>query len=140
MKRSVTGKPILANIWVVGLCGVLWANIAGAQAMVKGFTLKETIHHALKVNLDLEISQEEIVARDLVKKAWRADYLPLLDTTYQYKHLYEEQKQTIELNGSPTTVGLAPQGQYSLMISVTQPIFTGFATSNQYKLAELGLI
>ncbi len=93
--------------------------------------LQQIIQIVLDANLDIKTSGKEAEAAAFAKKSSRANFYPTLNTTYQYRHNEEE----IESYGTVIT----PWNQYSFSFSATQPLFSGFAITNQYKMAELSL-
>ncbi|MEA1948892.1 MAG: TolC family protein [Thermodesulfobacteriota bacterium] len=104
---------------------------SAAQEHVEVLTLEQTIEEAMKANLSLKISREEIKAADADKKAQRTHFFPTFSATYQYNRLDEG------LNIGDFATGA--KDEYSFVSSVTQPIFTGFSILRQYDIAKLGL-
>jgi len=104
---------------------------SGAQEHVEVFTLEQTIEKAMKANLSLKISRQEIKAAEAEKKAQRTRFFPTFSVTYQYNRLDEG----ASIGGFATTA----KDEYSFISSVTQPIFTGFSILRQYDIANLGL-
>jgi len=104
---------------------------SAAQEHVKVFTLEQTIEKAMKANLSLKISREEIKAAEAEKKVQRTHFFPTFSVTYQYNRLDEG------LNIGDFATGA--KDEYSFVSSVTQPIFTGFSILRQYDIANLGL-
>ena len=104
---------------------------SAAQEHVKVFTLEQTIEKAMKANLSLKISREEIKAAEAEKKVQRTNFFPTFSVTYQYNRLDEG------LNIGDFATGA--KDEYSFVSSVTQPIFTGFSILRQYDIANLGL-
>jgi len=102
-----------------------------AQEPVEVFTLKQTIESAIKANLSLQVSREEIKAAESAKKAQRTHFFPTFSAKYQYNRKDE----------GTITEGVAPsvKDEYSFVSSVTQPIFAGFSILRQYDIAKLGL-
>ena len=89
-------------------------------------TLKQTIENAIKANLGLQVSKEEIKATEATKKAQRANFFPTLSATYRY-----------ERNDGENI--LNPEKKYTFVASFTQPIFVGFSLLRQYNIAGLSL-
>jgi len=104
---------------------------SGAQENVEVFTLEQTIEKAMKANLSLKISREEIQAAQADKKAQYTNFLPTFSVTYQYNRMDEG----VNIGGFAT----GAKDEYSFISSVTQPIFTGFSILRQYDIAKLGL-
>lgn len=115
---------LIMGLWIVPV-------FSFAQEPVQPFSLKQTIETAIKVNLDLQSSQEETDAALAEKKAKRTNFLPTLSSTYQYDRADDE--------SSFGNIVTGPKEAYSFIASFNQPIFTGFSLIRQYDIAELGL-
>ncbi len=103
-------------------------------------TLKQTIENAIKANLGLQVSREEIKATEATKKAQRTNFFPTLSATYGYKLREEKTATTIDpITLLPVEVITVPEDEYTFTASITQPLFTGFDRINRYKIASLGL-
>ena len=100
------------------------------------FTLSQTVETALKVNLALKKSKDEIDAARAIKNIRRANFLPTFNTTYNYKRRDEEISQ---LFSTGTTGVITPLEEYAFVASFSQPIFSRFSLINQYKIATFGL-
>lgn len=99
--------------------------------------LKEAIKIAIHENLELKSSKEMSQAAMAEKNARRADFFPTVSLRYLYKHNYE--KDSLTGTSIPSGVFTIPQDEYSLVTSLNQPLFTGFAIMNNYRIADLGL-
>jgi outer membrane protein TolC len=100
------------------------------------FTLSQTVETALKVNLALKKTKDEIDAAHAIKNINRANFLPTFNTRYSYKRRDEE----VGSIGSLRTMSvIVPLEEYTFAASFTQPIFTRFSLINRYKVASLGL-
>jgi outer membrane protein TolC len=95
------------------------------------FTLEQTIESAVKANLSLKSSQEDIKAATAAKKARQTYFLPTFSATYQYTRRDQE----IAFNNAPFSV----EDEYAFVSSFKQPIFTGFSLLRQYDISRLGL-
>lgn len=103
-----------------------------AEEVKELFTIESTIETALKVNLDLKVSEEETQAAQFVEKAQKTTFYPTFNTSYSYRRNDSEKASSI--------YGLAqPEDLYAFSAGFTQPIFTGFSLLNQYKIASIGL-
>jgi outer membrane protein TolC len=120
------------------LAVLLWLPYAGAaQAEGNALALKDAVELALKANLGIKSSQEEILAAEATRHASITKFLPTLGTNYTYTHRNEERTSPSLLSGRDIVT--SPQDQYTFTTTLTQPIFTGFGLINEYKLSELGL-
>jgi len=108
----------------------------------KVYTLEASIAEALENNWSLKAKKEKIDQAGNVRKQARAEFLPKLSTTYGYTRLSEVYK------SAPVSLGLAgtipgrdqnSRDNYQWKGTVTQPVFTGFALTSSYRLAELGM-
>jgi outer membrane protein len=127
---------VLALVWMAFAPHGLFA----ADAAESPLTLAEAIQGALAVNIDAQSAAEEIRAAEANRRIQQTQFLPTFSATYRYEHLDEERVQRIDIPGvfSSTTV-VTPQDEYTLATSVSQPLFTGFALLNRYRIAGLGL-
>ena len=111
-----------------------------AQEAAGKLTLKQTIEAAIKANLRLQRSQDEVEAAQANKKARTTEFFPTLNARYSY---LKRDNPTTTVFGTPQTglvdVLVNPEDEYNFVTSFNQPIFTGFALFNQYKIASLGL-
>jgi outer membrane protein len=100
-------------------------------------SIEESIQLAIRANLAMKQSREEINAAQANKNISRSNLLPTLSATYSYTH--RDKEQTQDLTGTPFDFVIRPQDEYAFITSFKQPIFSGFALINQYKIASLGL-
>jgi len=97
-------------------------------------TLPDAIRLAVERNLDIQLAREEVdFARQRQNEA-RTGFLPKLTTEYGYRR-----PNSTETKIGGVTLESQDQNEYHLTGTVTQPIFTGFATLSTYELARLGL-
>jgi outer membrane protein len=102
--------------------------------------LAQTIDAALKANLGLKRSQEEVKAAQANKNARTTEFFPTLNATYGYIKRDKATRQTLGIPPDQIVdVVVNPEEEYDFITSFSQPIFTGFALLNQYKIADLGL-
>ncbi len=102
----------------------------------EALTLSQAVEIALKANLALKKSKDEIDAARAIKNIQRANFLPTFNTTYNYKRRDEELSQ---IGSTGTTSVITPLEEYGFAASFSQPIFNGFSLVNQYKVASCGL-
>jgi len=109
-------------------------------AQEEKLNLSQAIEAAIKANLRLQQSQDGVEAAQAVKKARTTDFLPTLNARYGYIRRDQPTVQALGVQGvGVTDVLVNPQDEYNFVTSFNQPIFTGFALLNQYKIASLGL-
>jgi outer membrane protein len=110
---------------------------SAAEDAKRPLSLEESIQLAIRANLAMKQSREEISAAQANKNISRSNFLPTLSATYSYTH--RDKEQTQDLTGTPFDIVIRPQDEYAFVTSFRQPIFSGFALINQYKIASLGL-
>ena len=127
-----TKKPFFYFSLSLALC-YLWVvpAFSFAQEIIETFSLKQTIEAAIKVNLGLKSSKEEIDAALAVKNAKRTNFLPDFSASYQYDQTDEE--------SNIGNIVTGPKEEYTFITSFNQPIFTGFSLTRQYNIAALDL-
>jgi len=107
----------------------------GLAADKKVYTLDECVKEALENNWKLKAKKETIDQAQYVKNQARADFLPKLSTSYGYARYGTSR--TTEIEGRTYNIGSL--NNYQWKGTITQPIFTGFALTSSYRLAELGI-
>ena len=132
-----TSKNMLFYI-TVGLI-LFWPLLSFAQGAGPRYTLAETIDAAIEANLEFQRSKEDVKAAEAVKKSRMTEFFPTLNTKYVYINRDDETKQTLGTGVGSVDVLINPDEEYNFITSFSQPIFTGFALINQYKIASLGL-
>jgi len=119
------------------LLSMLVPACGAAQSAEPALSLKETIEFALKANLQIKRSGEDINAAQANRSSNMTNFLPTFGTSYNAIHRNEERTSPSLLSGRDIVT--SPEDQYTFTTSFTQPIFTGFGLINEYKLSELGL-
>jgi len=99
-------------------------------------TLSQAVEIALKANLALKKSKDEIDAARAIKNISRANLLPTFNTQYNYKRRDEE---ILSIGALTTMSVIVPLEDYTFAASISQPIFSRFSLINQYKVASYGL-
>jgi len=125
---------------IAGL-GIIFAVLLGQVLVVSAplvagesdqvFSLADTIQYALDKNLSIKTARQDTLAALSAQKVQRSNFLPTLNSTYQYRR-YD---QGTNVSGLTT----ASPNEYTFTAGFTQPIFTGFALLNQYEIASLDL-
>lgn len=101
-------------------------------------TLSETIALALDYNPHLAAQREALKAAQLQEKSIVRQTLPKIDLDAGYRHISERAELNFPAAGPipARTVQLGVYDTYETGLSVNYPLFTGFAQSNQRKLAQ----
>ncbi|MBT8366244.1 MAG: TolC family protein [Deltaproteobacteria bacterium] len=137
----------MSRTWLRGLlCSItiglilFYADMNSAQQAAGGLNLQETIDAALTANLGLKQAEAEVKAAQAAKNARTTEFLPTLNARYSYLRRDQPTRQALGVPGvGITNVLINPEDEYNFITSFSQPIFTGFALLNQYKIASLGL-
>jgi outer membrane protein len=132
----------LRNLIFTATLGLIlsYPLLNSAQDVNDKFTLSQTIEAAIKANLRLQQSQDEVIAAQANKKARVTEFLPTLNAKYEYIHRDKPTRQALGTqDGEIVDVLTNPDDEYNFITSFNQPIFSGFALINQYKIASLGL-
>ena len=131
-------RLLLAGIILGGL--ILLPGFVSAEADGETLTLRQTIEAALKANLELQRSKDEIDAATANKNAATTEFFPTLSARYGYIRRDDPTKQALGTQGGQVVdVIINPEDEYNFVTSFSQPIFTGFALYNRYKIADLGV-
>jgi outer membrane protein len=129
------------SILVFIIIGVMFSYpvIIQAEDVTETLNLGQTIEAAIRANLGLQRSKDEVEAATATKNARTTEFLPTLNARYGYIHRDKPTTQELGTGVGQIDVVINPQDEYNFVTSFTQPIFTGFALLNQYKIASLGL-
>ena len=141
LKLYTTHKKwrILVYSMTLGFLILLPVFIA-AEADDGRFNLSQTIEAALKANLELQRSKDEVDAATAARSARATEFFPTLNARYGYIKRDQPTTQALGTQGGQVVdVLVNPEDEYNFVTSFSQPIFTGFALYNQYKIAGLGL-
>ena len=131
------GLLLLHKILTYGLLAVL-LSAAMASAADNGdvpFTLSMAIEMAVENNSLIKKAIEEQKAAVEEQKSARADFLPKASAAYSYTRL----KDSPYMKTDGTQIDIADNDQYHWDLTLSQPLFTGFALSTRYEMAKLGV-
>ena len=113
---------------------ILSTPVSAAEGEAPVLTLNEAIAIAIEQNPRIrEAEANQGGAIEEIKGA-RADFLPKASTQYGYSRLQDEPFQRI--GGIPVVIGDDDSHRWD--ISISQPLFTGHATSSRYEKAKIG--
>ena len=130
---------IFQNSIILG-CLLLLPGFVSAEADGETLNLRQTIEAALEANLELQRSKDEIDAATANKNAATTEFFPTLNARYGYIRRDQPTTQALGTQGGQIVdVVVNPEDEYNFVTSFSQPIFTGFALYNRYKIAGLGL-
>lgn len=107
---------------------LLWGPGGYAQDYM---TLEESITAALSNNPLIKAQDEQVQASLMEKRSSFSDMLFSVDLNYSYARFDEEPTITI----SPNEFVIGTKDNYAFSVEVTQPLFTGGALYNAYRIA-----
>jgi outer membrane protein TolC len=126
--------------WIVILLLLALPVAATAQENRNFFTLEKSISQALENSYKIKARNERIEQATNVMKQARADFLPKLGTAYSYNRLSEPPiSRTSTLFGTSIPLIVGTEDNFRWTWFLRQPLFTGFALTSSYRLAELGI-
>lgn len=108
---------------------------ASGMAKAEVLTLSGAVEEALANNPQVSEAENYRQAAVYGEKAAWADYFPKMAAAYSFRNLAEEPYATI--GGRQAVINSTQQHHWE--VSLTQPLFTGFAITTQHRLAALGL-
>ena len=144
--------------WLITAAAVFFVSVNFSLALADEktgnvFTLKESVALVLEKSLRLDSAAKSIEGAIWGEKKAYARLLPQVKTVYTYTRLDEAPTSpasqssfvlnfpagpiTATINNPERQVG--SEDNWQLKLTVTQPIFTGFALSSAYELARLGV-
>lgn len=128
-------RRILATI----ICAFFMGAFNGHAAY--SLTLEESIDIALKNNPRIKAQNENVYGRLMQKRSAFADMLPEVNLSYSYTRLNEAPTMTLPPTapGAPSLfpgeLPIGTEDNYRFSLSATQPLYTGGALYNAYKVA-----
>lgn len=134
-EKEMKVKTSLVWTGVLFILSLTFFTGGGLAADKKVYNLDECVKEALANNWKLKAKKETVDQAGYVKNQARADFLPKLSTSYGYSRYGS--KNMLRTEAFNTEVGSL--NNYQWKGTVTQPIFTGFALTSSYRLAELGI-
>ena len=123
---------LVKKIFLIFVFIILW-NTCFAKNQSKTLTLDECISLALKNNFDLKIERQTINEANAKFDQIKAKRLPQINFDASYIRFSEvmetdisEMMSGLSIPIPPTILRFGDEDNYSLKLSVTQPLFTGF--------------
>lgn len=113
---------------------VLPAAVGAAEGAAPVLTLDEAIAIAVEHNPRIGEAEASTKRADEEIKGTRADFLPRASAQYGYSKLQDEPFQRI--GGIPVVIG--DDDSYHWDVSISQPLFTGFALTSRHQQAKIG--
>jgi TolC family type I secretion outer membrane protein len=115
---------------IVSLLFLAIGNTYAAQPL----SLKDALSIAVSNNPGIKVYEEKLYAKKMDRNTSIANMLPKVEASYGYARLKEEPTMTLPLPFG--TIPLGTKDNYEFAIEATQPLFTGGALWNSYKIAK----
>jgi len=132
MKKCLQ-KILLAMLIIFG--ALFCPNTGKAEQREDILTLEDATREALSNNTLIREAIENQRASIEAQKSARADLFPKLSASYAYTHLNDAPYSRI----GTTKVYVGEKDNFSWDLTISQPIFTGFALVTKQKIAALGI-
>ena len=134
-------------VWYACLLTVVWCGAAGAAGDAPVLTLDQAIARALEKSPALNSAKLGVNEAGHRQEAARADFFPKLSTDYSYTKFDEPpEMRFVSTQSTPlqslimgNKVEVGPGSLYKFRAGLVQPLFTGGALMNQYRLEQLGV-
>jgi outer membrane protein len=133
LRRSV----FFLGLFLIPLMVGLPASVS-AEEPKRVETLQDSISEAIENSYKLKAQEQRVDQAYDIKNQARADFLPKLGLDYSYTRLSDPQS-VIPRTLTSLYVPFQSQENYQWIGRIRQPVFTGFALTSSYKLAELGI-
>src|SRR5512136_1104384 len=114
-RRTIAFTALALTFWLL-LPPVGSAQTPAADAL----SLRDALDMALKANLNIKRSLEDINAAEALRHQSMTKFLPTLGTSYNAIYRNEERTSPSLITGRP--IVSSPQDQYTFTTSFTQPI------------------
>ena len=130
---------------IIMIIYILIVGSVGAETFNENntLTLDKAIEIAIANNTLIREAIENQKASVEEEKSAKADFFPKLSASYSYTRLKETPFAIFKSPAGPTfgsaTVDVGDKDRFHWDVTVTQPIFTGFALSTKHKMARLGV-
>lgn len=128
-------------IWGLGVVFIFWAGWLMAETPAKTLSLEKSIQIAFKESPALKSAEEGIRAAEYKKKQAQTGFFPKLSSQYRYTYLDKAPITSVQFgeSGQILTAAVGTQNNYQFSLVLDQPLFTGFALTRAYELADLGV-
>jgi outer membrane protein TolC len=134
---------------LVGLLA-LWLGLTAALAAgeeAAPLSLSQSLAMALERNLALRLAERDVQSAESARQQAAAEFFPRLSAQVEATHHSAAPELRVPpitifgttLPGTATTISLGGQDTSSLKVTVQQPVFTGLATTSQYRRRALML-
>jgi len=138
MKRKISEMNKFV-VLIISTCLTILLFLAPIVCAEEGgdtsFTLNKAIEMVLHNNTLIKQAIENQKAAIEEQRSARADFLPKISAGYSYTRL----KDSPYMKTDGTQIDIADNDQYHWDLTLSQPLFTGFALSTRYEMAKLGV-
>ncbi len=117
------------------LCGILGIVLvlAGTAFAAEYMNLQDSINTALQNNPSIKAQDQEVMGKDMEQRSSFGEMLPEVTLNYGYARLNEAPFLTVSGMGK---ILLGTKENYEFTIEATQPLFTGGALYNSYRISK----
>lgn len=133
---------------LLALAGIGWAASPGQSA--PPLSLRDSVALALARNLTIRLAERDLEAAASERAQAFAEFLPKLSALVDYTHRSEAPDLElpaelfalapgITFPSSATKISLGGQDTSTLKVTLQQPLFTGFATTSNYRRANVAM-
>ncbi len=128
------------TVWAlsISLTSAVWVSPICAEEKNAVLTLRASISEAIANNWSLRARMQKVEQARAAKDQARAEFLPKVSTSYGYTR-YDEEEVFRSTLAASEEVALSSKDNYEWRTTVRQPIFTGFALINSFKIARRGI-
>ncbi len=130
-----TLMKLFLTMFVSSLLLLVSTDNGRAQETPTALTLQDCINTAIEKNPSLLSAKETVKGTIYQKEATFTDFLPRMETGYDYNHYHRIP--TSVINGAHVQRG--SHDQYGFSLSLKQPVFAGGSTYYTYQMAKLGV-
>ncbi len=138
MKRKISEMNKFV-VLIISACLTIPLSLAPIVCAAKGrntfLTLNKAIEMALHNNTLIKQAIENQEAAIEEQKSARSDFFPKASAAYSYTRLKDSPYSIME----GTQIDVGDNDQYHWDLTLSQPLFTGFALSTRYEMAKLGV-
>jgi outer membrane protein len=120
-------------VFTVILCLASFAGATNSQP--RNFTIDEVVKEVLKKNPQIHEAKNRVKSAKESLVSAKTDLLPKAALSYSYTGLDDDPV----MKQAGSSIPAAHKNQHHMDISLTQPLFTGFALTSQVKQAEFDL-
>lgn len=143
---------VLTCLWRMALIGGLFsATVAWARGpLPRPLTLDQAVAVAVSNNRLVKEAVETSRSAEEARKSAKADFFPKASAEYSYTHFKDQPYMWVDAYTVDPNLGVitgaeryqkkvSDHDRYTWNLTLTQPLFTGYALSTRLKMADLGI-